>query len=147
MPERCALSRVVQRRVVRRLGDTDGPGGDVESTALERRQGLLHPAALDPTQQPISRHPDVVQHDLAGLGPLVPELADVLADGETWRVGVNEQDAHATVPWLRFRISLYQDRQRVRIPGIGDPHLRTSDHVVITVETCGRGDALELSLI
>src|SRR5258706_9814438 len=62
--ERVALARVSQGPVQARLSDAHRTPRDVDASKLERRQRLLQPVALLPTQQVLHRDVTVAEEDL-----------------------------------------------------------------------------------
>ena len=80
LAERVTLARVLQRLVVRALRVADRAGRDVDAAGLERAEHLLQALALDAADQVLDRDAHVDERDLAGLGALVAELREVLAD-------------------------------------------------------------------
>ena len=85
-----------------------------------------------------------VERDLAGLGALVAELRDVLGDLVAGGVRLDQQHAHALVRGRRARVGLAPAPAAGRVAGVGDPHLRAVDDVVVAIEPGGGADALQV---
>ena len=80
LTERVTLARVLQRLVVGALRVAERAGRDVDAAGLERAEHLLQALALDAADEVLDRDAHVDERDLAGLGALVAELREVLAD-------------------------------------------------------------------
>ncbi len=144
LAERLSLSRVPQRLRVRLLGHADRAGRDVNPADLQRGQHLLQAAPLLAAKQRRPWHPNLVQHDLAGFRAVVAELGQVAHDLKTWRAGRDEKHRHAAMRRYRVGVGLGQNRQRIGVAGIGDPHLPAGDHI-IAARRAGDGlDALQV---
>ena len=144
MTKGVTIARVLQRFVVGALGHTQGASGNVDATGFQGAQDLLHSAAFNPTNEVFLRHAHINQGHFTGLGALVSELGQVLADGKARGAGFNQDQAHALVGWASRRVSLDQDGQRVGVASVGDPGLGAVDDVVIAIELGGGLDALQV---
>ena len=144
MPERLAVLRVAERLIERRLGDPDGSRGNVDPPDLERTERHLHASALIAAEQTVIGDEAVLEHDFAALGAFVAELADVLRHGHARRTLLDHQHAHALVRRSGGRIGLGQNRHRVRVAGVGDPHFGSVEDVAPVDLLRRRPDALKV---
>src|SRR5258708_2045660 len=111
--------------------DAAHAAGDVHASELQRRERLLQPVALLPTQSVLDRDVAVAEEHLRRLGSLIAELVEVFADREARRPLLDHQHGHAAMAWLRVWVGLDQYWQRVRFARVGDPRLGAG-HGVLT---------------
>ena len=111
---RLPLLRVPQRRRQRGVGHPHAARGDVDATELERTDRLVETAALHPSEEVVLGHRDVVEHDLAGVDALVPELAQRAGHRVPEVLGHDEQ-RHAPVSGLGAHVGLHEHREAVAL--------------------------------
>ena len=147
LAERLALPGVAQRLVVGLLGDADGPGGDVDPARLQRGEHLLQAAALGAAEQVRGGHPDVVEHQLAGLRAAVAELGQVPARPRSPAVaGVDQQHRHARrAPARRPDRSSTSTGSGSACRALVIQVFRPLSDVAVAVAARGRRDALQVA--
>src|SRR5699024_5273535 len=106
------LLRVLHRIINRRLSDAERPGGNLDAPDLQTLHHLLESDALDLAEQLRLRLTEALEVQFAGLDSLVPELRQILGDGEPLPL-LHKDDRDALVTRLGMRVGLAQQGDEI----------------------------------
>jgi hypothetical protein len=110
-------------------------GGDQRARVVEGLHGDLEALALA-AEQVLGGNLDVLEGDAAGVARPLPHVVLLLADGDTGRLGVDDEAAHALVAGVRVGLGEHEEPRGVA--GAGDPHLLAVEDVLVALLD-GRG--------
>ena len=89
-----------------------------------------------------NRHPGVVEEQFGGVLRVASDLGEVAATGESWRVGLHDEQGDTTVP--RLVPGPHRGDEEVAVDAVGDERLRAVDDVVVAVADGARGQSGEI---
>jgi hypothetical protein len=139
----------VERPLVRRAGDAECARADHRARDLERRERARRPRrlarpralepplqAIEPAEQVVHRHADVVEDKLGGLRRADPELVLLLAHAEPGRALLHDERRLSAVAELG--VDGRDDHVHVGDAAVRDEDLRAVEDPVVAVATRGR---------
>ncbi len=112
-------------------GEAEELGGDADAAFVEGLDGDLV-AFADFAEDVGGGNAAVVEEELAGGGGADAELVFFLADGEAWRVALDEEGRDALVAGRG--VDGGEDDEEAGFGGVGDPELAAVEDVVVAVE-------------
>ncbi len=143
LAEALALLRVGERILERGGRDTQGAGGDLQTTGLESLHHVGEALAGLAAEDRVGGDAVVVETQFARLDALVTQLGQVARDRQA-RAVLDEHHRDALVARLRGGIGLAQQRDQPRATRVGDPRLGTVDDQLVAVALGGRRHRLQV---
>ena len=144
LAERVALLRILDRLFERGPRDAQPPRRDVDPLASRPVITCLKPWPSSPPIRFAGRHGEILEVQFAGFDRLVAHLVDVAADGQARRAFFDDERADAPVRRARRGSVLASSREVLRVPAVGDPHLRAVDDVAVAVAARRGRDRLQI---
>ena len=104
---------------------------------------MMKAVALLAADQVVRGHAKILEHELAGIDPLVAELLEPPGDAKA-RPLLDHEQRHAAVARLGLRVGLDQQGQARALDAVGDPALGAVDDVVVAIAHGTRTDRLQV---
>ena len=128
LTELLSLVHVRHHRVHAGLHDSQRSSREHRALVIETAHQHTH-TVIDAAQHVVLRNLAVGEHQFAGVRPAHAELVEFLCGGKSGKTLLDQKGGDALRP--RLRIGLRVDHQNIGVRPIGDPHLRTVQHVAV----------------